>query len=128
MRVDIDFIKKRYYDTRVGVTVFSPIIALVNFIMIAYNFTIVKTAMSIWVFGVLVTLALIFILTIIGVIFRTRQQKVDLGIMYVENKEQLMTDILILDAMERFYPPNDPKAKRLNERIRFLKAHLGELK
>jgi membrane protein YdbS with pleckstrin-like domain len=126
MKIDVDFVKKRYYDTRVGVTTVSPLIALVNFILLSYNFSTIKESLNIWTFGILVASGLIVALTIIGVFFRKKQYKIDLAYMYLENKEQLKTDLIILNALERFYPPGDEKSKMLHSRIGTLKAYLGE--
>jgi len=59
------------------------------------------------------------------VVFRRNQYKVDLAFSYFENKEQLKTDLLILDSLVRFYLPTDSKSIKINDRIKILKAHLG---
>lgn len=124
-RLSGEFYKKRYFDARAGYTTVSPIIAILNFILISYNFSIMKEYMNIITFTILVGLGLIVALTMIGVVFRRNQYKVDLAFSYFENKEQLKTDLLILDSLVRFYLPTDSKSIKINDRIKILKAHLG---
>ena len=109
-------IQRRYHDVRVGMTTVSPIVAISNFLLLAYNFSIMNEILPFEIFTVLFIIGSIAVFMVIGSIFRKKQYKVDNTIQY-ENNPMLMKSIyLILKSL----PKNDETEKL----IKYHEKHL----
>ncbi len=94
------FAKRRYVDIRHALIMFSPVLAYSNFILIAYNFTDLKDMLPFLIFAPVFTIGLIIILTIVGKVFRTKQQATDITLTFERSIEanktlRITTELLI---------------------------------
>lgn len=97
MKINTGFMKRRYTDVRFALAVFAPIIAYSNFILIAYNFTDIKDILPFYLFAPVFTIGLIILLGIVGILFRTKQQSVDLTLGYERSVEANRTALISME-------------------------------
>ena len=116
-------IQRRYHDVRVGMTTVSPIVAISNFLLLAYNFSILSEILPFEVFTVLFVVGSIIVFMFIGGIFRKKQYKIDNAIQYENNPELVKTNLVIMECLKNLPIDADLK-KKIDERIMIHKSYL----
>jgi len=109
-----NIVKRKYFDGRVGMVALSPILAISNFIFLAYNFTDLKNYVIFEIFAVIFLIIFLVSVTIIGNVFRNVQTPMDIKLQYEKNIEQAKTMIVLLNAVKA--NSND---ESINERIAY---------
>jgi len=79
--------KKIYFDMRIGQSVFFPIMAMINFIIISYSLTDISNIVPMEYYVPIVISTLVISLILIGSVFRKRQHATDVTIAYENNPE-----------------------------------------
>jgi len=102
-----------------GYNIFAPMIAMSNFILIAYNFTNLKDIMPMWTFAIIAIALLISSLIVIGLLFQRKQHSTDLSLAYERNIPFAKTMIVLLRATQRTIKPSDKHFDELQERINY---------
>ena len=88
-------VRRRYHDVRAGMVTISPVVAISNFLLIAYNFSVIKDMIPFELFTVLFVVGSIVTFMIIGGLFRKNQYKIDNAIQF-ENNPELVRILRIL--------------------------------
>lgn len=115
-----NFLKRQYFDSRLGMTVIGPLLAISNFVLLAYNFTVLNEVLPFRIFAPLFIIVFIIGVVIIGKIFRNHQQATDYSLVFEQDVENRKTDLLILEAFAHMYMDKDLKP-RLIERLEYIK-------
>ena len=98
------WIKRRYTDTRLGGTVVSPVIQMINFVGIAFLW--INHIIPIEVFGILFALAGFSLMSVVGGRFRRYQASTDYDLVYEKqiaqakvNLEIMLTQLAIMEKL-----------------------------
>jgi len=92
------FVKRRYFETRAGITVLSPAISASTLIGVAFLY--IQDHISIYLFIPLFVAFMIAVATIIGFKFRGIQLSTDEDMKYEKQKELNKTLFLIMQSLE----------------------------
>lgn len=112
------FIKRRYFDLRLGSLTINPIIQGVNFVMLAYlSF---NDILPFWIFAPLLFVSLAGLFVLVGNRFRNMQYSTDADMLYEKSIEQAKTNLILLKAIKRSFLTTDPDYQALEERIQYL--------
>ena len=95
--LDKTFVKRRYFETRAGITVMSPAISASTLIGVAYLY--ISEIIPIWAFVPMFMAFMITVATIIGFKFRGIQLQTDQDILYEKSRELNKTLYLIMEAL-----------------------------
>ena len=94
--LDKTFVKRRYFETRAGITVMSPAISASTLIGVAYLY--ISEIIPIWAFVPMFVAFMITVATIIGFKFRGIQLSTDEDMKYEKQKELNKTLYLIMQS------------------------------
>ena len=108
------FFKRRYYDMRLGGTMISPIIQLVNFAMIAFLY--IRLYIPIEIFGPLFVISGFVALSYIGVRFRKHQASTDYNMLFEKQTQQAKIFYHIMLAIK-----TGVISKEFDEQLEYLK-------
>lgn len=95
--MDRTFLKRRYFETRAGITVISPAISASTLIGVAYLY--IRDHIPIWAFIPMFVAFMVVIATIIGFKFRGIQLQTDEDMKYEKQRELNKTLFLILKSL-----------------------------
>jgi|APSaa5957512535_1039671.scaffolds.fasta_scaffold04504_24 hypothetical protein len=96
--LNINFIKRRYFESRIGSVTINPILAASNFIMLIW-ITLSTDVIPFWVFVPLALTGMISLVTIVGYKFRTIQLSTDEDMKYEKQKELNKTLYMIMNEL-----------------------------
>lgn len=114
-------IKRKYFDARIGMMVIAPLLAISNFVFLAYNFTELKNYMSLESFSIIFVVSFLAIIIIIGSMFRKVQTPTDIKLHYEKNIEQARTMVVLLNAIKSI-----SDEKNIDDRIQYLQSIIDE--
>ena len=95
--MDRTFIKRRYFETRAGITVISPAISASTLIGVSYLY--ISELIPIWAFVPMFVMFMIVVATIIGFKFRGIQLQTDEDMKYEKQRELNKTLYMIMSAL-----------------------------
>ena len=121
--MDRTFIKRRYFETRAGITVISPLISASTLIGVAYLY--ISELIPIWVFVPMFVMFMITVATIIGFKFRGIQLQTDEDMKYEKQRELNKTLYQIMCALHFNPHAETPEFKERMEYVRQISR--GEL-
>ena len=113
MKIDKTFIKRRYFETRAGITVISPAITASTLIGVAFLY--IQDMISIFVFIPIFLVTMITISTIIGFKFRGIQLSTDEDMKYEKQRELNKTLYQIMLALD-----NGNMGREFYQRMKFV--------
>ena len=116
------FFKTQYFDSRFGMVVLAPLLSISNFVLLSYNFTKISDILPLRYFAPAFIAIFIVSVILVGKTFRKHQLSTDSALAYEQNKEDLKTNLLILECLAVMHH-NDLRP-RLDERISYLKGIL----
>ncbi len=117
-------VKRRYQEVRFGQHVISPIIQLVNFLMISY--LAINDIIPIYIFAPVFILLIVMMYVAIGNRFRKIQQTTDLDMGYEKSRQQGITNYNIMKAQESIMISlNIEIPKGFNDRLEYVRK-IGE--
>ena len=96
--MNLTFIKRRYYDLRLGGTMISPVIQMANFSMISFLY--VREYLPIELFGPLFMISGFILLAYIGVKFRRHQASTDYDMLFAKQTQQAKIFYSIMKAIK----------------------------
>jgi len=97
--MDRTFIKRRYFETRAGITVISPAISASTLIGVAYLY--ISELIPIWAFVPMFVMFMITVATIIGFKFRGIQLQTDEDMKYEKQRELNKTLYEIMNQVRK---------------------------
>jgi hypothetical protein len=112
------FVKRQYFDSRIGMVVIAPILSVSNFILLFYNFTEFKDKIPIEYFTIIFIIIIVFVIVSIGKIFRKVQLSTDAALHYENNIQQAKTDLIILKMLGMMH--RNQLTPEIDERIKYL--------
>lgn len=116
------FIKRRYFDGRIGYTLIAPLFAVNNFVLIAYNFTDLKNIIPFDFFVLFFILSSVVVLVFLGNTFRNKQLSIDVDLSYEKSPQQATTNRIILEQIQKIqFQNNLVISKELKDRIDYLR-------
>ena len=92
------FIKRRYFDLRMGNTTIAPILQLSNFLMLSY--LTISNVIPFYVFVPLFIIGVLASMTIVGSKFRSHQMPTDINMSYEKATEAGKTMYLLMKAID----------------------------
>lgn len=114
-------IKRKYFDARIGMTVIAPLLAISNFVFLAYNFTELKNYLSLESFSIIFVVSFLGIITLVGSVFRKVQTPTDIKLHYEKNVEQARTMVVLLNAVKA-----NSNYENIDERIAYHQSIINE--
>lgn len=115
--MNFSFLKRRYYDVRLGGTAISPAIQMANFIGIAFLY--VRDVIPIEVFSPIFFISGILILSWVGKRFRNHQASTDYNMFF---ERQTMQAAVLYEIMRAI------KEKKTDETFDECMAYLNKIK
>ena len=116
------FTKRRYVDIRMAATLVSPIIAFGNFLLLAYNFTVIKEAIPFHLFVPLFIFSVVAFLVVTGRLFRKKQQATDITLAFERSVEANKSIRIITEYMIEVGKKLDVKTpQEIIDRVEYLK-------
>jgi hypothetical protein len=93
------WIRKRYTDLRFGLTAISPLLSFGTFVTVIY--TQISDSIAFEIFLPLMIVGLLSIVTVVGIMFRTMQLKVDSTLNYEQQIEPARTTRILFDDLHK---------------------------
>ena len=114
--LDKTFIKRRYFETRAGISVISPLISASTLIGVAFLY--IKEIVPIWIFVPVFVMFMITIATVIGFKFRGIQLATDNDMMYEKSRELNKTLFVMMYTQRNIMLKLDiPVEEKFTERL-----------
>ncbi len=113
--MDKTFIKRRYYDMRLGGTQVSPIIQMANFAMISFLY--IREFLPIEIFAPLFMISGFIALAYIGVRYRKHQATTDWDMIFEKQTQQSKILYQIMLALEK----NQPQGIEFYNQLEYVK-------
>ena len=104
MTDSLTFIKRQYFDSRLGMAVIGPIMAITNTILLVYNFTALQNILPLRYFAPIFFVFFIISVVIIGRIFRLHQQHIDTAQIFDQDKKTRAIELVILKTLYEMKP------------------------
>ena len=114
-------LKKNYAEFRIGLPIIAPLLAISNFILLAYNFTALKDVISIELFAIIFVAVFVGSMVLLGKTFRNKQQPTDITMSFERHKKQALMFRLLLENSASHFLSTDPRHKEIQESIDYLK-------
>jgi len=115
-------VKRNYSDFRIGLPIIAPLLAISNFVLLAYNFTDLKDMMPIEIFGIIFATGFVSLMVLMGKVFRKKQQSTDFDLQFERARKHAMIYRIILEAQLRSFLSTDKQAIEIQETIDYLKS------
>ena len=109
------FVKRRYFDMRLGGTQVSPIIQMANFAMISFLY--IRNYMEIEIFAPLFMISGFIVLAYIGVRYRKHQATTDWDMIFEKQTQQSKVLYQIMLALEK----NQPQGIEFYNQLEYVK-------
>ena len=90
-------LKRRYSDLRWGYSQVGFLIGMVNFLILFYNFTGIKTMLNFWVFAVLSFGLFLIAFMLVGKVFRQKQMSTDANLSFEQQPLYAKTYRMLLE-------------------------------
>ena len=116
----LDFIKRQYFDSRLGMIVLSPVMVITNTVLLVYNFTALQNIMPLRYFAPLFIIGFVIAVVLIGRIFRKHQQSTDNALAFDQDKKRRWVELVTLKALHDI-KPNDEVLGCIRELERIVK-------
>ena len=113
--MDSTFLKRRYYDMRLGGTQVSPIIQMANFVAISFLY--IRHIISIEVFAPVFLISGFIALSYIGVRFRKHQASTDYDMLFEKQTQQAKILYQIMKALG----DDKERSEEFKEQLSYLK-------
>lgn len=106
------FIKRRYYEFRMGNQMLSPVLQLGNFLMLAY--LTINEVIPFYLFVPLFVLTVLASMTFVGSKFRSLQLSTDINIAYEKSTYAGVTTYHMMKAINDIKPQDEEFLKRMD--------------
>ena len=94
-----DFIKRQYFDSRLGMIVLGPVMTITNTLLLVYNFTALQNIIPLRYFAPIFIILFIVAIVLIGRIFRKHQQSTDNALAFDQDKKRRWVELVTLKAL-----------------------------
>lgn len=112
----LTLVKRRFFDFRYGFPFLSPLIGVSNFVLIAYNFTMLQV-IPFEVFVILFCLVFGSGVVFIGAMMRKKQLPTDYKMQYEQSIEFITSIRMTMEGVLNVVPKDSPLYHELQHRI-----------